>query len=67
MASLILIGLLIVLPAFGAQLGIDVSVVSWVLHVATAGHRCDRPLHPATLSGYLGFGAAQKRVACKVT
>jgi hypothetical protein len=31
MASLILIGLLIVLPAFGAQLGIDVSVVSWVL------------------------------------
>jgi Zn-dependent protease len=32
----ILIGLLIVLPAFGAQLGIDVSVVSWVLHVVTA-------------------------------
>lgn len=31
----ILIGLLIVLPAFGAQLGVDVSVVSWVLHVAT--------------------------------
>jgi Zn-dependent protease len=31
----ILIGLLIVLPAFGAQLGVNVSVVSWVLHVAT--------------------------------
>jgi Zn-dependent protease len=31
----ILIGLLIVLPAFGAQLGVDVSVVSWMLHVAT--------------------------------
>jgi Zn-dependent protease len=31
----ILIGLLIALPAFGAQLGVDVSVVSWVLHVAT--------------------------------
>ena len=31
----ILIGLLIVLPAFGAQFGVDVSVVSWVLHVAT--------------------------------
>jgi hypothetical protein len=42
MASLILIGLLIVLPAFGAQLDIDVNVVSWVLHVATAGHRRDR-------------------------
>ncbi len=31
----ILIGLLIVLPAVGAQLGVDLSVLSWVLHVAT--------------------------------
>jgi hypothetical protein len=31
----ILIGLLIVLPALGAQFGIDLSIVSWVLHVAT--------------------------------
>jgi Zn-dependent protease len=31
----ILIGLLIVLPALGAQLGVDLSVVSWVLRVAT--------------------------------
>ena len=31
----ILIGLLIVLPALGAHLGVDLSVVSWVLRVAT--------------------------------
>ncbi len=31
----VLIGLLIVLPALGAQLGVDLSVVSWALHIAT--------------------------------
>ena len=31
----ILIGLLIVLPAARAQFGVDLSVVSWVLRVAT--------------------------------
>jgi Zn-dependent protease len=31
----ILIGLIIVLPALGAQLGVDLSVVSWALRIAT--------------------------------
>lgn len=31
----ILIGLLIVLPILGAQLGIDLSIISWVLRVVT--------------------------------
>ena len=31
----ILIGLIIVLPPLGAQLGVDLSLVSWVLRIAT--------------------------------
>jgi Zn-dependent protease len=31
----ILIGLIILLPALGAQLGVDLSVISWVLRIAT--------------------------------
>jgi hypothetical protein len=57
----ILIGLLLVLPVLGAQLGIDLSVVSRVLEVSTgtahrAGAAMARNEHATPLARFVLFG-----------